>query len=159
MLNVIVKDKFPGILLTYFCVPFLIIPSVPINWYAFCFHFPRLSNFNFKIFIFAKYLSLAQTLLLFGMLISINWHVLFSLRLIAMSGLLDHLGSAPLWRILSRKFLVKRLWSCVVTINPSVSTLRLVLLSHWWVPCVLHQVFGFEEGIAHVTVSTSRQYR
>ena len=31
------------------------------NWYGFHFHFPHLSNFNFKIFIFAN--SLAEILL------------------------------------------------------------------------------------------------
>ena len=57
-----------------------------------------------------------------------------------------HLGSAPLWRILAWKFLVKRLWSCAATTNLSASTLSLALLSHWWVSCKSRSAFWFQRG-------------
>ena len=57
-----------------------------------------------------------------------------------------HLGSAPLWRILAWKFLVKRLWSCAATINPSVSALSPALLSHWWVSCKSTSAFWLRRG-------------
>ena len=57
-----------------------------------------------------------------------------------------HLGSAPLWRILAWKFLVKRLWSCAATTNLSASTLSLALLGHWWVSCKSTSAFWFQRG-------------
>ena len=53
-----------------------------------------------------------------------------------------HLETAPSWRILDWKLLVKRLWSCATTINPSVPAWNLVFLSHWWVPCILRQILA-----------------
>ena len=57
-----------------------------------------------------------------------------------------HLGSAPLWRILAWKFLVKRPWSCAATTNLSASNLSLALLSHWWVSCKSTPAFWFQRG-------------
>ena len=57
-----------------------------------------------------------------------------------------HLGSPPLWRILARKFLVKRLWSCAATINPSISALSPAVLSHWWVSCKSTSLFCLRSG-------------
>ena len=57
-----------------------------------------------------------------------------------------HLGSVPSWRILAWKFLVKWLWSCAATINPSVSTLSPALLSHWWVSCKSTSAFWLQSG-------------
>ena len=57
-----------------------------------------------------------------------------------------HLGSAPLRRILAWKFLVKRLWSCAATKNPSVSALSPALLSHRWVSCKSTSAFWLRRG-------------
>ena len=57
-----------------------------------------------------------------------------------------HLGSAPLWRILAWKFLVKRLWSCAATINPSDSALSPALLSHRWLSCKSTSAFWLRRG-------------
>ena len=58
-----------------------------------------------------------------------------------------HLGSAPLWKILAWKFLVKRLWSCAATIMPSVSALSPALVSHyWWLSCKSMSAFWLQSG-------------
>ena len=44
------------------------------------------------------------------------------------------------------QFLVKRLWSCVGKINPSVSTLSPALLNHWWVSCKSTSAFLLWSG-------------
>ena len=46
-----------------------------------------------------------------------------------------HLGSAPLWRVLAWKFLVKRFRSCVATKSLSVSNLSPAIVSHWLLSC------------------------
>ena len=167
--------------------------------------------------------SLAEILLSDGTFISINWHYLFYLSLITISGLLAcivlsvpvgksqrmvtfdvsttgnglcscHLSSVsiswwlhffqcmyyPTWLCLfvyscggkncapwdevvnslgaciteptprvcpiTLQFLVKRLWSCVGKINPSVSTLSPALLNHWWVSCKSTSAFLLWSG-------------
>ena len=61
-----------------------------------------------------------------------------------------HLRSVSLWRILAWKFLVKRLWSCMATTNPSTSTLCPAFLSHWEVSCKSPSTFSFEVGIGSI---------
>ena len=84
------RDKFPGISSTYFYVPFLIIPSVPTITgmvFVFIYHFLAISiSRSWYLLRFTN--SVAEILLSDGTLISINWHVLFYLCLIIISGLL-----------------------------------------------------------------------
>ena len=73
----------------FLCSFFHLVKCPYSNWYGFCFHFPRLCNFKFQIFILLSFSNtLAEILLSDGTLISINWHVLFCLCLITISGLL-----------------------------------------------------------------------
>ena len=87
---ILARDRFPGISLTCFCVLLLIIPSAPtITCMALVFIFHILAiSISRSLYLLSFSNSLAEILLSHDTLVSVNWHVLFCLCLITISGLL-----------------------------------------------------------------------